>query len=58
MSKKYVLIPLKLFSDLCSSTKRNGETITGVVKTLTEHETKKRVQKRVQKPRFNFHLNS
>lgn len=42
MSKKYVLIPLRTFTDLCSQTKKTGDTITGVLKNLTEHETKKR----------------
>ncbi len=50
MSNKYVLIPLKLFTELCSSTKRNGEIITGVVKTLGENETKKR--SKAEKPRL------
>ena len=45
MSKKYVLIPLKTFTDLCSSVKRNGDSIVGIVKTLTEDEPKKRPRK-------------
>lgn len=42
MSRKFVLIPLSTFTDLCSQTKKNGDTITGVLKNFTEHETKKR----------------
>lgn len=32
MSKKFVLIPLQTFIDICSKVKRSGDTITGVVK--------------------------
>lgn len=41
MSKKFVLIPLRSFSDLCTNVKRQGDTITGTVKTFTENEPKK-----------------
>ena len=46
MSKKFVLIPLRSFSDLCTSVKRNGDTITGTVKSFTEDELKKPKKKR------------
>ena len=49
MSKKFVLIPLRTFTDLCSSVKRQGDTITGTVKSYTEDESKKQKKKR---PRF------
>lgn len=49
MSKKFVLIPLRTFTDLCSSVKRQGDTITGTVKSFTEDESKKQKKKR---PRF------
>lgn len=44
MSKKFVLIPMSTFTELCSTTKRNGTTIEGTVKNLSEvkDETKKR----------------
>ena len=42
MSKKFVLIPLRTFTDLCSSVKRQGDTITGTVKSFIEDEPKKK----------------
>lgn len=42
MSKKYVLIPLRTFTDLCSQTKKSGDSITGVLKNLSEHAITKR----------------
>ena len=45
-SKKYVLIPLRVFQDLCTSTKKQGDKITGVVKEFTENESKKPTKKR------------
>lgn len=45
MSKKFVLIPLRTFTDLCSSVKRQGDTITGTVKSFTEDEPKKQKKK-------------
>ena len=41
MSKKFVLIPLRTFTDLCCQVKKQGDTITGVIKTLKEDEPKK-----------------
>ena len=46
MSKKFVLIPLRSFTDLCTSVKRNGDIITGTVKTFTEDEPSKPKKKR------------
>jgi len=45
MSKKFVLIPLRTFTDICSQTKRSGDTITGVLKNCSPDETKKREKK-------------
>jgi len=42
MSRKFVLIPVRTFTDLCSQTKKSGDTITGVIKQFKEHEPKKR----------------
>ena len=36
MSKKYVLIPLRTFKEICSNVRKNGDTVTGVVKNLDE----------------------
>ena len=47
MSKKFVLIPLRTFTDLCSSVKKQGDTITGTVKSFIEHEPKKCKKKRL-----------
>ena len=41
MSKKFVLIPLQTFTDLCSKTKITGKTITGVVKDVPEKRSRK-----------------
>jgi len=41
-SKKFVLIPLRTFTELCTQTKKSGDSITGVLKNFTENETKKR----------------
>ena len=46
MSKKFVLIPLRTFTDLCSHVKRQGDTITGTVKTFIEDEPTKSKKKR------------
>ena len=44
MSKKYVLIPLRTFKEICSNVRKNGDTVTGVVKNLDEtKEQKKRL---------------
>ena len=40
--KKFVLIPLKTFEELCSKTKVTGETITGIVKNETPQRSRKR----------------
>ena len=43
MSGKYVLIPLKTFQDLCTTTKKAGTTITGTIQNLKKlDEDKKR----------------
>ena len=49
MNKKFVLIPLRTFSDLCSQTKKTGDTITGVLKNYTENETSKRSAPKTKK---------
>ena len=41
MSKKFVLIPLRTFTEICSHVKKQGDTITGVLKTEGD-ESKKR----------------
>ena len=46
MSKKFVLIPLRTFTDICSHVKKQGDTITGTVKSFTEDEPKKCKKKR------------
>ncbi len=46
MSKKFVLIPLRVFQNLCSSTKKSGDKIYGVIKEYSENETKKSTKKR------------
>lgn len=46
MSKKFVLIPLRTFTDLCLNVKRQGDTITGVVKTFIEDEPQKSKKKK------------
>ena len=46
MSKKFVLIPLQTFMDLCSKVKRSGDTITGVVK---DYESSKQKDSREEK---------
>ena len=48
MSKKFVLIPLQTFMDLCSKVKRSGDTITGVVK---DYESSKPKDSREEKRR-------
>ena len=47
MSKKFVLIPLQTFTDLCSKTKVSGTTITGVIKSgvVKSDESSKRPRK-------------
>ena len=45
MSKKFVLIPLQTFQDLCSSTKTSGSLVTGVIKSLSEDAPEKRKRK-------------
>ena len=58
MSKKFVLIPLQTFVDLCSKVKRSGDTITGVVKDYEsakpqdsrEEKRKKRKRRRSPSP--------
>ena len=45
MSKKFVLIPLQTFQDLCSTTKKSGSTVTGVIKSLSEDAPEKRKRK-------------
>ena len=42
MSRKFVLIPIRTFTDLCSQTKKSGDTITGIIKQFKEDEPKKR----------------
>ena len=46
MSKKFVLIPLRTFTDLCSQTKKSGDTITGILKSHQDppNGSKKRTQ--------------
>ena len=46
MSKKFVLIPLRTFTDLCSSVRKQGDTISGTVKSFIEDEPKKAKKKR------------
>ena len=46
MSKKFVLIPLRTFTDLCTNVKRQGDSITGTVKSFIENEPKKEKKKR------------
>lgn len=44
MAKKYVLIPLRTFKEVCSNVRISGDTITGVVKNIDEvKESKKRL---------------
>lgn len=50
MSKKFVLIPLQTFNELCSQTRKSGDNITGVLKSFTENGSKKR-QKSIPKKR-------
>ena len=48
MSKKYVLIPLRTFKEICTNVRKNGDTVTGVVKNLDEaKEQKKRLCKKL-----------
>ena len=42
MAKKYVLIPLRTFKEVCSSVKISGDTITGVVKNIDEAKESKK----------------
>ena len=42
MSKKYVLIPLRTFKEICSNVRKNGDTVTGVVKNLDETKEQKK----------------
>ena len=48
MSGKYVLIPLKTFQDLCSSSKKTGNKITGVIQNWanTDEASKSTTSKR------------
>ena len=51
MSKKFVLIPLRTFTEICSHTKKQGDTITGVLKSGNEDESKKRKKQPNEKKR-------
>lgn len=46
MSGKYVLIPLKTFQDLCTSTKKSGNKITGTIQSWTNVDTVEKKTKR------------
>ena len=41
MSKKFVLIPLRTFTEICSQVKKQGDTVTGVIKSFKEDEPAK-----------------
>jgi len=45
MSRKFVLIPIQTFTELCSQTKKSGDTITGVLKTFPENANSKATKK-------------
>ena len=42
MSGKYVLIPLKTFKEICTTTKKSGSKITGVVQSWTNVDEPKK----------------
>ena len=42
MSKKFVLIPLRTFKEICTNVRKNGETVTGVVKSFDEIKESKK----------------
>jgi len=52
MSRKFVLVPLQTFMDLCSQTKKTGDTITGTVKTIKDESPKR--QKKTADKRYEF----
>ena len=39
--KKFVLVPFRTFVDICSQVKRQGDTVTGVIKNFKEDEPPK-----------------
>ena len=45
MTGRYVLIPLKTFQDLCTSTKRNGNKITGVIQNWTHADSTEKTKR-------------
>ena len=46
MSKKFVLIPFRTFADICTQVKRQGDTVTGIVKSFKEDEPPKPKRKK------------
>ena len=50
MSGKYVLIPLKIFQDLCNSTKKQGTKITGTIGSWSNVDQSQKVKSTKRAP--------